>query len=114
MTPNQLLPDNPLEFIKNCIEKRAIFWTYHVQMRFKIRSLSRREICESVESFEIIEEYPADKYLPSYLVYSSGLTSVFHVLIAVDVPGNNVRIITAYRPSPMEWNEDLKTRRPGK
>jgi hypothetical protein len=34
-----------------------------------------------------------------------------HVLFAVDVPGDNVRVITAYRPSADEWNDDLKTRR---
>lgn len=34
-----------------------------------------------------------------------------HVLFAADVPGDNVRVITAYRPSPDEWNDDLKTRR---
>ena len=29
----------------------------------------------------------------------------------VDVAGDNVRIVTAYRPDPNEWESDLKTRR---
>ena len=28
-----------------------------------------------------------------------------------DVEGDNVRVVTAYRPSPGEWEDDLKTRR---
>ena len=60
---------------------------------------------------EILEEYPMDKYLPSYLVYSQYQGDRFHVLFAVDAKEGNVRIITAYRPSPHEGEADLKTRR---
>ena len=80
-------------------------------MRLRERFISRQKILESVEAFEIIEEYPDDKYLPSYLVYSRHQGSVFHVLFAVDMSGDNVRIVTAYRPNLEEWEEDLKTRR---
>ncbi len=80
-------------------------------MRLKGRSIPRQAILESVVHFEIIEEYPQDKYLPSYLIYSRHLDFIFHVLFAVDVQGDNVRIITAYRPDPKEWEEDLRTRR---
>ena len=37
--------------------------------------------------------------------------SIFHVLFAVDVPGDNVRIVTTYYPDTEEWEEDFKTRR---
>jgi hypothetical protein len=80
-------------------------------MRLKGRYIPRRRILESVESFEIIEAYPEDKYLPSYLVFSRQEDIVFHVLFAVDVAAENVRVITAYRPNPEEWEADLKTRR---
>jgi hypothetical protein len=72
---------------------------------------SRHLILESVANYEIIEEYPDDKYLPSYLVYSRQQDFIFHILFAVDVPGDNVRIVTAYYPNPEEWAGDLKTRR---
>jgi hypothetical protein len=41
----------------------------------------------------------------------AGGRDAIHVLFAVDVPGDNVRVITAYGPSADEWNDDLKTRR---
>jgi hypothetical protein len=80
-------------------------------MRLPNRFISRQAIVESFERYEIIEEYPEDKYLPSYLIYSEYDRDVIHILVAVDVVGDNIRIVTAYRPDPDEWEADLKTRR---
>jgi hypothetical protein len=80
-------------------------------MRLKGRSISRRAILESYVGYKIIDAYPEDKYLPSYLVYSEWQGDIFHILFAVDTEGDNVRIITVYRPDPDEWEEDFKTRR---
>jgi hypothetical protein len=111
MTANRIVPKNPLQFIQGCVQERQILWTYHVNMRLKGRSLAREDILEAVGSFEIIESYPEDKYLPSYLVHARARGEVFHILFATDVPGQNVRIVTAYRPDPAEWSTDLKKRR---
>ena len=62
-------------------------------------------------TYEIIDEYPEDRYLPSYLVYAGNEGAVYHVLFAVDVAGDNVRVITAYRPDPNEWDVQLRKRR---
>ena len=80
-------------------------------MRMKDRFISRESIIDSVDNYEIIEEYPKDKYLPSYLIYSKHQNRMFHVLFAVDVKGDNVRVVTAYYPNPNEWKEDFKSRR---
>ena len=88
-----------------------MLWTYHVNMRLRARFISRQAILDSVQRFEIIESYPEDKYLPSYLIWSKYQGEVFHVLFAVDVGSDNVRIVTAYRPHPGEWEGDLKVRR---
>ena len=66
---------------------------------------------EAIDSYEVIESYPEDKYLPSYLLLGSCAGSDFHTLFAADIDGNNVRIVTAYRPDPAEWEADLRTRR---
>ena len=111
MVSGNALPDNPIEFIRRCVTQRRILWTYHVNMRLKGRFIPRNIILDSVADYEIIEQYPKDKYLPSYLVYSRFQNHVFHVLFAADVEGDNVRIVTTYYPSLEEWEEDLKTRR---
>jgi hypothetical protein len=105
------IPDDPLGFIRRCIRKGRILWTYHINMRMKNRFISRQMILESIDNYEIIESYPEDKYLPSYLIYSRYRHTVFHVLFAVDAENTNVRIITAYRPDPKKWSEDFKRRR---
>ncbi len=80
-------------------------------MRLEGRFIPREAVLGSVESYEIIEEYPEDKYLPSYLVLGRSAGEAFHVLFAVDLDGDNVRVVTAYRPSGVEWEDDSKTRR---
>jgi hypothetical protein len=100
-----------LQFVRRCVELGKILWTYHVNVRLKGRFIPRQAIIESYRQYKIIEEYPEDKYLPSYLIYSEYNGDVFHILFAVDIEGENVRIITAYRPNPDEWEGDLKTRR---
>ena len=107
----RILPNNPLEFIKKCVKERKIRWTYHVNMRMKDRFIPRQFIVDSTDNYEIIEEYPKDKHLPSYLIYSQYQNQVFHILFAADVKEDNIRIITAYYPSADEWKENLKTRR---
>lgn len=86
-------------------------WTYHVNMRLGPRSITRATILGSVESFEIIEEYPEDKYLPSYLIRAQDGDRIFHVLMAADVPGNNARVVTAYIPDPHRWDDTCRKRR---
>ena len=80
-------------------------------MRLKDRFISRENIIRSSETFEIIESYPQDKYLPSYLVYAQSEGEVFHILFAVDVSEDHVRIVTAYRPNENDWELGLKKRR---
>lgn len=111
LTADRVSPDDPLEFIRQCVRERNLLWTYHVQMRLEGRSISRTAILESVETYEVIESYPEDKYLPSYLVFSQHSGEVMHILFATDVIGRNVRLVTAYKPDPAEWEPDLRTRR---
>jgi hypothetical protein len=77
----------------------------------KGRFIHRQIVLDSIQNYEIIEEFPDDKYFPSYLVLSKYQDKIFHVLFAVDIEEKNVRIITAYYPSLEEWDEGFKTRR---
>lgn len=100
-----------LEFIKSCVRLRKIIWTHHVNMRLEGRFIPRELLLSSVENYEIIEEYPKDKYLPSYLVYAESNEEIFHIHFAVDQENDNVRVITAYRPTEDKWEEDFRKRR---
>jgi hypothetical protein len=77
-------------------------------MRLEKRHITRGEIFDAVDSFELVESYPDDKYLPSYLILAS---ATFHVLFATDTVNDHVRVVTAYRPDPDEWERGFRTRR---
>ncbi len=98
-SPERRLPDDPLAFIQACIQKRALFWTYHVNMRPQRRLIACQAILDTVDTYEIVEAYPEDKNFPSYLVLTTHCGERFHALFAADVAGENVRIVTAYRPT---------------
>jgi len=80
-------------------------------MRLKERFISRKVILASVDSYEIIEEYPKDKYLPSHLIYAVYGEQIFHILIAIDKENDSIRIVTTYKPTLDKWESDFKTRR---
>ena len=80
-------------------------------MRMRGRNIRRESILNAVDSYKIIESYPDDKYLASYLILAEHETEAFHVLFAIDRESENLRVITAYRPDLAEWMPDLKTRR---
>lgn len=105
------MADDILNFIKSCITRRRIRWAYHVNMRLKGRFIPREVILSSVDSYEIIEQYPKDKYLPSYLIYAEDQGQIIHIQIAVDVKNDSVTIVTSYRPTLDKWAKDFKTRR---
>ena len=106
-----MLPDEPLAFIRECLRARQILWTYHVNMRLGQRPITREMIIEAAPSYEVVEAYPEDKYFPSCLGLGRTGADAFPVLFGTDVPGRNVRVVTAYYPSADEWELDLKTRR---
>jgi len=91
--------------------RRKIYWTYHVNMRLKGRFISREAILDSLDTYEIIESYPRDKYMPSYLVYAVPHDEVIHIQIAADAKDDTVRIVTAYKPTLDKWEEGFKIRR---
>ena len=88
-----------------------MFWTYHVNMRLAGRFISREAILGAVDTFELVEAYPEDEYLPSYLLLGSMGGTALHVLCGADLKGDNVRIVTAYLPDAEKWMDGWKTRR---
>ena len=77
MAEERKVPDDPVAFTKRCLQERRIYWTYHVNMRLAGRHITRDEILERIDRYEIIETYPGDEYLPSYLLL--GQAAVFAI-----------------------------------
>jgi len=80
-------------------------------MRLQQRALTAEMLHDTLATLEIIEAYPHDKYLPSFLLRGDSDGSVFHVHVATDVEDENIRVVTMYIPDPGEWDEGLRYRR---
>jgi hypothetical protein len=61
----------------------------------------RRCASQRGPSLEVVESYPDDKYLPSFLLRGEIEGAVLHVQIATDVEGDNIRVVTMYTPEAM-------------
>ena len=88
MSKSSTIPDDPLAFIQRCVRARRVHWTYHVNMRLSRRHISRQDIYGAVDTYDVVEAYPDDKYLPSYLVLATMASDAFHVLFAADLSGD--------------------------
>ncbi|HEX9842240.1 MAG TPA: DUF4258 domain-containing protein [bacterium] len=104
-------PSDPLGFIRRCLRERRVLWTHHVNMRLGERAITRAMVLQATDRYEIVEAYPDTRFLPAYLLLGRAGADALHVVMAVDVEGDTVRIVTAYRPDPAQWEDDLKTRR---
>jgi hypothetical protein len=101
-----------LKLIREAAEKEKIAFKKHSVLRMYERGIRADEVKEVLTSGEIIESYPEDKPLPSYLLlgYTSKIRNV-HVVVAVDKNEPMLWIITVYLPTTGEWDEEFRKRK---
>ena len=80
-------------------------------MRLKQRFIPRQAVLFSIDTYEIIENYPDDKYLPSFLIWAKYGKDIIHIHLATDFKNDAVTIITVYKPTLEKWEKGFKTRR---
>ncbi|MBI4824582.1 MAG: DUF4258 domain-containing protein [Nitrospirae bacterium] len=86
--------------------------TDHADEEAQADNLSFKEILSSVQIGEIIEQYPKDKPYPSCLILGRNLRNEpIHSVWAYNSETEASVLITVYRPDPLRWMEDFKTRR---
>ncbi len=64
-----------------------------------------------VATGEVVEDYPDDTPYPSRLVLGWRGARPIHVVVASNYDDNEVIVITAYEPDPVQWNAGYKRRR---
>lgn len=100
-----------IEKIRTAIESNKIKISGHADEEAVDDNLALAEILQSVQSGEIIEDYPTDKPYPSCLVFGIGeVQSPIHSVWAYNDVNGWAVLITVYRPDPKRWIE-WKTRR---
>lgn len=89
--------------IRRKIEADRFEFSKHAVDQSTVRHISLREMREAIASGEIIEEYPEDKYWPSYLIY--GTTAEGRPLhVQCSHPSRQLaKVVTLYEPDPARW-----------
>lgn len=98
-----------MKYIAEAVKVGRYRYTIHGAQQRIARRIRRNEVEESIKNGEIIEDYPKHHYGPAGLIL--GRTEEgksLHILCSLQ---EVVDIITVYEPDPVEWEEDLKTRR---
>ena len=85
-------------------------WTGHIWNKLFVRGISQASVEYAISKGEVIEDYPDDTPYPSCLILGYDENGfALHVVCSID--SANVWMITAYRPDPDEWSDDLRTRK---
>ena len=97
------------EDIARFCKGRSLRWTSHILERIFRRGISTEDVICALTSGEIIEQYPSDYPFPSCLVL--GFTKAGKALhIVCGSNGEELWLVTAYIPNPVEWTEDFRQR----
>lgn len=80
-------------------------------MRLQQRGLDAEALRNAVSSLEIIESYPDDKYLPSFLLRARSKERSSTRRSRPMSEGDNIRVVTMYAPDADEWDEGSRKRR---
>jgi len=92
-----------IERIRVKFTREAFEFTLHATDQTIMRGISVSEIREAIQTGEIIEDYPDDKYGPSCLIL--GFTEAGRPLhIQCSYPRRPlIKIVTVYEPAQTEW-----------
>ena len=91
--------------LRQLCHRETLIVTAHCMERMSKRAIALDEVKRAIIEGEIIEDYPDDYPYPSALILGNGL----HVVAGIG--DGMLWLITAYRPSAEQWEDDLKTRK---
>ena len=99
-----------LSDICNAVYTGRVLWKKHALERLLERGISRNQVKSAILHGVIIENYPEDNPIPSFLLAATQ-PEALHVVLAYDAASEQCHIITAYRPDLTHFEADLITRR---
>lgn len=94
-------------------EGARVLWSRHAVAELAMEDWTRDQVENALRRCQVVEDYPAShRPLPDCLVLSWLADDVpIHAVIALDEDRGRILIVTVYRPSEEEWEDDWKTRR---
>lgn len=102
----------PDRMIREIAEKDKIAFKKHSAIRMRERKIRADDVKQILINGEIIEDYPNDRPLPSYLILGFAENQKpIHAVVAIDVNEQIIWVITVYSPSLREWEDGYKRRK---
>lgn len=83
----------------------------HAILQMDERGLSVEDIRMALENGEDIETRPDERPYPARLVLGMCRLGALHVAVRDNIEDDEIIVETAYRPDPVLWEPDFKTRR---
>jgi len=90
-----------------------ILWSRHGIAELVREGWNRALVEAGLQDSKVIEDYPTlHRQLPDCLVLGWLATGEpFHAVIAIDEVKDRLFVVTVYKPSPEEWEDDWRTRK---
>jgi hypothetical protein len=94
-------------------EGTKVMWSRHAVTELVADDLTRRQVERALQQCELIEDYPLlHRPLPDCLVLGwLTVGAPVHVVVAIDLKRDRVFMVTVYKPSEEEWEDDWRTRK---
>ena len=94
-------------------EGTKVVWSRHAITKLVAEDLTRHQVERALQECELIEDYPAlHRPLPDCLVLGwLAPVEPLHAVVAIDLERDRIFIVTVYRPSEEEWENDWRTRK---
>ncbi len=103
-----------LNKVRELVKARQVRVSQHAILELLDDGISLEAVVEGVEAAMVVEDYPDHARGPCVLCFQLiEMDHPVHVLWGIDAHNRGVAtLITAYRPDPERWMDDLLTRRP--
>ncbi|PPK55359.1 DUF4258 domain-containing protein [Marinobacter persicus] len=89
----------------------SVTYTSHALRRMFERQLSSEEVVYTLQTGDLVMDYPDDRPYPSQLLLGWVKGRAIHVVVSKNPASGECYVVTAYYPSLEIWNDDFKTRR---
>jgi len=94
------------------LKSENVTFSGHAVRRMFERAISMDDVRQALAQGEVIESYPDDTPLPSFLVLDTASGRPLHVVVAYEQSTPTCHVITVYIPNNERWQADNRTRRP--
>lgn len=100
-----------IEEIRRKVAAGQFEFSKHAVDQSILRKIRVGEIREAIDTGQVIEDYPEDKYGASCLVFGT-TNNQRPIHIQCSYPARPlIKIITVYEPDPQRWTDDFTQRR---